>query len=70
MSLCVSVVDVIQDPSNVMAWIELAADVVSLAVPFATGGGTIVKAATKADDVVDAFKAADNLGEVGEVIIK
>jgi len=53
LSLGLSVKDVIANPTDVWAWASLAADVVSLAVPFATGGGAIVNAATKADDVVD-----------------
>lgn len=58
-SLCFSVVDVIKNPDDPWAWVGLAADVVSLAVPFATGGGTVVKAVSKADDVVDLAKNAD-----------
>lgn len=57
-SLCVSVVDVIKEPSDAMAWVGLAADVVSLVLPFATSGGAIVKAITKSDDVSDAIKTA------------
>ena len=52
-SLCFSVVDVIKNPDDPWAWVGLAADVVSLAVPFATGGGTVVKAMAKVDDIVD-----------------
>lgn len=58
-SLCFSVVDVIKNPDDPWAWVGLAADVVSLAVPFATGGGSVVKAVSKADDVVDLAKSAD-----------
>ena len=63
-SLCFSVVDVAMHPDDPWAWVGLAADVVSLAVPFATGGGAIVKVFTKADDVVDFFKVIDNTTEV------
>ena len=69
-SLVISIADVIKNPSDPWAWVGLAADVVSLVVPFATGGGTIVKAATKADDVIDAVKVADRLDEAGEIIVK
>ena len=72
-SLCFSVVDVIKHPDDPWAWVGLAADVVSLAVPFATGGGTVVKAVSKADDVVDLAKTADRtidaldtMGDVGK----
>ena len=63
-SLCFSVADVIKNPDDPWAWVGLAADVVSLVVPFATGGGTIVKAATKVDDVIDTAKALDKASTV------
>ena len=69
-SLGVSIVNVIKNPDDPMAWLGVAADVVSLAVPCISGGGPLVRTATKADDVVDAYKAADNLSEVGEVVVK
>ena len=58
-SLCFSVADVVKNPDDPWAWAGLAADVVSLAVPFAAGGGAVVKAVSKADDVVDLAKNAD-----------
>ena len=69
-SLCVSIDEVVKHPDDPMAWLGVAADVASLVVPCVSGGGALVRAATKTDDVVDAFKAADNLGEIGEVIVK
>ena len=51
--LIFTVVDTIKKADAPWAWVGLAADVVSLAVPFATGGGTVVKAVSKADDVVN-----------------
>lgn len=62
-SLGVSIADVIANPDDPWAWAGLAADVVSLAVPLVSGGGAVVKAVTKADDVADGLKAinmADN----------
>lgn len=53
-----------------MAWLGVAADVASLAIPCVSGGSALVKATSKADDVVDAVKATDNLGEVSNVIVK
>ena len=68
-----AVVDAIKKADAPWAWAGLAADVVSLAVPFATGGGTVVKAVSKADDVVDLAKSADRtidaldaMGDVGK----
>ena len=67
-SLCVSVVDVVKNPDDPWAWAGLAADVVSLVVPFATGGGLIVDVATKADDVVDLAKNLDNVSDTADTI--
>ena len=47
---------VAEDPKDVGAWIGLAADAACLALPFATGGGALVKAFTKSDDTADALK--------------
>ena len=59
-SLCFSVADVINNPDDPWAWVDLAADVASLVIPFATGGGLAVKTAAKVDDAVDMVKAVDN----------
>ena len=67
-SLCFSVVDVIKNPDDPWAWAGLAADVVSLAVPFATGGGTVVKVVSKADDVVDLVKTADRVTDTADTV--
>ena len=58
-SLCFSVVDVIKNPDDPWAWVGLAADIVSIVVPCVAGGGAIVKAATKADDIYDGLKFVD-----------
>lgn len=63
-SLCASVVDVVKNPDDPWAWVGLAADVVSLAVPFATGGGLLVDVVTKTDDAVDFVKTFDRSTEV------
>ncbi len=57
-SLGASVAAVREDPDDVGAWIGLAADAACLALPFVTGGGVLVKAITKSDDVSDAIKTA------------
>ena len=62
-SLCFSVVDVIKNPDDPWAWAGLAADVVSLAVPFATGGGLVVDAMTKGDEVVDFARGIDKAND-------
>ena len=67
-SLVVSVVDVITNPTDPMAWAGLAADTLSLVVPGLTGGGSVVRAMTKADDVVDAVKTTKKVDKVSEVV--
>jgi len=69
-SLGFSIAEVVQNPNDPMAWLGVAADVASLVIPCVSGGGALVKAVTKADDVVDAVKVTDNIAEVGEVIVK
>ena len=63
-SLVMSVVDVINDPSDPMAWVSLAADAICLITPGLTGGGTVVKAVAKAEDVVDVVKTIDKVDDV------
>jgi len=63
-SLGASVIEVCKNPTDPLAWAGLAGDVVSLAVPGVTGGGTAVKAICKADDVVDVVKTANNVDNV------
>ncbi len=67
-SLVSSVAEVIINPTSGAAWAGLAADVVCTVVPGLTGGGAIVKAVTKADDVVDTakavYKAADKASDI------
>ena len=53
-------------PDTSWAWVGLAADVVSVAVPFATGGGAIVKVASKADDVIDLGRTVDKALDVAD----
>ena len=67
-SLCASVVDVVKNPDDPWAWVGLAADVVSLAVPFATGGGLIVDVITKSDNVVDFAKSCDKVKDVAKKV--
>ena len=67
-SLVASVTEVIVNPTSGAAWAGLVADVVCTVVPGLTGGGAIVKAVTKADDVVDTaktiYKAADKASDI------
>ena len=67
-SLVGSVAEVIVNPASGAAWAALGADILCTVVPGLTGGGAIVKAVTKADDVVDAaktiYKAADKASDI------
>jgi hypothetical protein len=51
-----------------VAWVALAADAASLMIPGVTGGGSIVKAITKTDKVIDSakkiYKAADKASDI------
>ena len=44
-----------------LSLIHISADVVSLALPGVTGGSAVVKAVSKADDVVDTVKTANKV---------
>ena len=68
-SLCASVVDVVKNPDDPWAWVGLAADVVSLAVPFATGGGLLVDAITKSDNFVDFAKSFDKVKDTAKKLV-
>ena len=57
-------VEVIQNPTDPMAWAELGADVLSLAVPGVTGGGAMVRAAATADDLHDAVTAVSKTEKI------
>ena len=57
-SFAAGIADVASNPNDVGAWIGFAADAACLALPFVTGGGALVKAITKSDDVSDAIKTA------------
>ena len=67
-SLCASVADVVTNPDDPWAWVGLGADVVSLVVPFATGGGLLVDVLTKTDDVVDLAKSVGNTVDVVDAV--
>ena len=65
-SLGSSIIDVIRNPDDPMAWLGVAADVASLAIPGVSGGSTLVRAVSKADDVVDSVKVIDNVDDVAD----
>lgn len=67
-SLGFSIKDVIDDPSNPYAWAALGLDVLCLAVPIMSGGGTLVRGLSKVDDVVDLAKAVDKGKDLVNVI--
>ena len=52
---------IIANPQNVVGYVELAADLVGLAVPGLTGGGKIVRAVMNSDNVLDTAKIADKV---------
>jgi hypothetical protein len=51
-SLSLSIHDIAREPANIWNWAALGADVVTLALPVAAGGGMVIKGLAKAEDVV------------------
>ncbi len=64
-SLGFSVADVVQNPSDPMAWAGLAGDVVDVVVPFVSGVGEATKAVGAVADVVD---AADEVHDMAKIV--
>ncbi|MBI4760291.1 MAG: AHH domain-containing protein [Chloroflexi bacterium] len=60
--------DISQNGLNWENGLSLAADVAGLALPFVTGGGLLVRAATHADDVAKAINTADNIIDTANAI--
>ena len=68
-SLAMSVVDVIANPSDAWAWAGLAGDTVDVLVPFLSGVGEATDAmriADKAEDIVDAIDDVYDSARVAE----
>ena len=55
------IASIIANPTNVVGYAELAADLVGLAVPGLTGGGKIVRAVMNSSDALKASKVADQI---------
>ncbi len=55
------IVDVVNNPDDAGAWLGLAADAACLVLPFVAGGGTVVKASIKCDDVIDSSKTVGTI---------
>ena len=69
-SLCFSVYEVVKNFDDPKAWLSVAADAASLLIPCVSGGGALVRAASKADNVIDTAKAintADNVVDIGKI---
>jgi len=73
-STAYSLWNVIKNPKEPSNWVALATDVVCLAIPCVTGGGTIVRAAKYADEAADigatAYHATNTGWHVGDDISK
>ena len=66
--LGMDVVNIIKNPTNIIAYAELAGDAVSTIVPFLSGGGKLVRVVIKGDDVTDAAKYADEIVDSSKAI--
>jgi len=72
-SVGADIVDIKQNGLNWGNGIALAVDVVSVAVPMVTGGGAVIRAISKADNVGDAIRTvskADNIGDIIRIVSK
>ena len=71
-SLVTSVVDVIQNPDDPLAWAGLVGDIVDVAVPFVAGVGEATKAigavADAADAIDDAYDATKTIKRADNII--
>ena len=65
-SIVVSIIDVVKHPKKLTSWLGLALDIGCAVVPFATGGGTAIRAASKADDAIDAVKTYNKIDNVAD----
>ena len=62
-SAAVSLWEVICNPSSGEAWLALGLDAACLVFPFVTGGGTVTRFFSKADEVVRTANIVDNVDE-------
>jgi len=67
-SIGVDIFELAANPTNLVTWGALAADVASLVLPGVTGGGKIVRFVASADDLVDAAKYADDVVDSAKAI--
>ena len=67
-SIGVDIVEIAANPTNLVTWGALAADVASLILPGVTGGGKIVRFVASADDLMDAAKYADDVVDSAKAI--
>jgi RHS repeat-associated protein len=64
--IAISIIGVAKNPSSRTAWLALAADVVFAAIPGATGGGAMVRAASKVEKVAEIAKLTDKGSDVAK----
>ena len=65
-SLVVSVVDVVSDPTDVGAWVGLAGDVIDVAVPLVSGVGEIARGARAINQLADVADSAHDVGKIAD----
>ena len=72
-SLCVSVVEVVNNPADISAWVSLTGDAVDVLVPFVSGVGEVTRlyrAAEVAGDIHEAAKTSDRAEEAMEFMLE
>lgn len=67
-AISADVIELAANPTNLVTWGALAADVASLVLPGVTGGGGIVRFVASADDLLDAAKYADRVVDAAKAI--
>ena len=61
-----SLLNVVKNPKDAKAWVALGADLICTFIPFATGGGIAVRAASRVDNAIDAGRAMNRAGNVAD----
>ena len=67
-SIGMDIAELVANPTNLVTWGALAADVASLVLPGVSGGGKIVRFIASADKITDAAKYADDVIDSAKVI--
>ena len=68
-SIGLDIADIAANPTNILSWGALAADIACLILPGATGGGSIVRVVASYDKLSDVLKHGDDIIDAGKAIV-